>query len=304
MAVKVRADQGRYGWIKMEDTKPMSTTSILVQFLFKVKHGHLKSDSIYLYYTDNPGNDSATKVIITKENAKSWKEYTKGKDGGPPGSVRVKYIVTDLTYNTTYYFRSWMKIYGTSKTGDEIEKQAYASPSLYPTPETTQSYHKSHPLFQIAQPVAAAQGSTKKKCKWIDFTQFIEVPSYDVNMVDVTEDWTDANYTTHRIVPTSKIQGKFNMRFTTPQDYNKFMWLLAENEEAYGDGYCYLRVQVNNLIDTTIPDEGEDDPNFLDTVCERRMGDFFLKFESNPWAEPYYGHLDKYSAITVSIQQA
>ena len=119
----------------------------------------------------------------------------------------------------------------------------------------------------------------------------------------MNEDWDDADYRTHRIVTRRKITGKFEMIFPTITRQKEFFYLLDRSKELNGEGNAYvdLRVMVNNVLDVkknaTLSD-------IADTQCINYQGRFFIKIDNNAWVQPIYGHYDKYSPLSVTIQEA
>ncbi len=81
-----------------------------------------------------------------------------------------------------------------------------------------------------------------------DFTQFIEVPSYRVNEVDISDDWKDGNYVMHKNIVRSQIKGSFSVKFTNIADFDNFFTVINENKIATGDhsGAVLTSVYVNN----------------------------------------------------------
>ena len=90
------------------------------------------------------------------------------------------------------------------------------------------------------------------------------------------------------------------MKFFDKTDYMTFLALIKQNRNVNGKGYIELRVQVNNDIDE-YSTEGSD----LGTRrCVRHIGKFFMKMENNPWNVPLFGHLDKYEALRLELEEA
>lgn len=284
------------GEIECTNCEAVSTTEIIVSFeIWWTKKYNLGDKSLKLFYTTTPGTNNQY-VYVTKSNAHRW--YKTSQRG-----IEIEYKLTGLTPGTTYYIRPWLQLLNNK--GKTTDKLRLASPPDFPMPETTLVNLRKQALVEIAKPSTEDPSSGSdipEPMEFIDITQYITAPSYDVNNTDVTEDWTDANYTTHRIVARTKVSGKFNMIFKDLHDYNKFYNLMRMNREIYGEGYTYLRVQINNELDYNTPGA---DPNDVTTYkCKRRAGLYFVKIDSNPWVEPYFGRFDKYQAISVSIEEA
>lgn len=290
------------GGIKCRNCEAISTSQIVVTFdiWFSPKY-KLTDKSLKLFYTKTPGSNNQF-VYVTKTNAL---EYTNVIGGA---WYRIKYALGSggggedpLEANTQYYIRPWFQLQNKKGT----VKARLASPADFPFPETTWTTQRRQPLLEIAKPSTTNPSSGSEipePMEFVDLTEYITAPSYDVNNIDVTEDWTDSNWTTHRIVPRTKISGKFNMLFRDVESYNKFYNLMKLNRDIYGLGYTYLRVQINNELDYQTP--GSNPNDITSYKCNRSAGLFFVKIDSNPWVEPYYGRFDKYNAISVSIEEA
>lgn len=59
-----------------------------------------------------------------------------------------------------------------------------------------------------------------------DITQYINESSYVMASEPVYNEWTDANYTTHRDEVRRRIKGSFTLAFVTDTDYNAFITAL------------------------------------------------------------------------------
>lgn len=77
-----------------------------------------------------------------------------------------------------------------------------------------------------------------------DYTNFITVPSYAVNNIPEYNEWTDANYSRHRIFKRNKIQGRFTLMFTDKKDYEKFRDDVRDHTKR--DGTIEMHLYVNN----------------------------------------------------------
>lgn len=291
------------GWIKMTEITGVSYTSISVEFQFYYKPStNFNEHSIRLYYTTTPGQGNADYVDITPENADYWKKSKKTKS-----SYIVRYTLTNLPggAGTVYYLRVWLRLF--NKSGSKV-KYSYKSPAEAPIACPTKQYDRTQPLFIIGRPdlitvtlpdplppIQTLVYSTK------DFTQLIPMGSYDVIQTDVTEEWTDANWEKHIIVPRTKVTGKFNMLFSNKEEYNAFLYELDKSKVISPSGKVYMGVHLNNKL--YYPNDWEEIGvhNLSNDVY---WGYFYISITSIPWVEPYYGHYDKYSPISVSIEEA
>ena len=220
----------------------------------------------------------------------------------------VTFTIGNLTANTTYRTTAWLRLFNSKgslkKTmRDPIDEGgAYEAKTDYVAPVPSESYEKERPLFQVA--TYAAVDNDTYNIAYEDFTNCIKLGSYDVNSEDVNEDWDDADYRTHRIVTRRKITGKFEMIFPTMTRQKEFFYLLDRSKELNGEGNAYvdLRVMVNNVLDVSKKDATLSD--VADMQCINYQGKFFIKIDNNAWVQPIYGHYDKYSPLSVTIQEA
>lgn len=286
-----------YGMIQLVNTEPVGVSKIKVAFMFHpgTVYDFRENTSIRLYYRVD-GTSVNQSVDVTPQNADVYKKLPY-----MAGWYQVVYIITGLSSNTDYLIRLHLRLFkkpGSTKIMQPVAKSPVNGPAL----ETTKEYSRVHSLFEIATyPNDLATGNAgDKKTKFVDFTRYIVAPSYDVNMTDVNEDWTDADYVTHRVVVREKVSGKFNIRFTSVEDYNNFMDTIYQNRQINGKGYTELKVQINNRLDY---DTGNA-VGVSGTSCIQYIGQFFVKIDSNPYAEPYYGRYDKYNDVSVSIEEA
>ena len=283
------------GLIDFIDVVPVGTNKLKVMFMFYPGNTYdfREHTSLRLYWRikDTSVNES---IDVTPQNADVYRQVILA----PVGYTYVEYTITGLYSNTTYLVRPYLRLF--KKPGSANIVFTAKSPEKGPVEVTTKEYSRTHPLFEIATypDDTGSQTEGAKITKFVDFTNYVIVPSYDVNSTDVNEDWQDADYVTHRIVVREKITGKFNVRFTSITDYNNFMDAIYQNRVVNGKGYTELRVQVNNRLDY------ESGISIGQTACMQYIGKFFVKIDSNPYAEPYYGHYDKYNDVSVSIEEA
>jgi len=65
-----------------------------------------------------------------------------------------------------------------------------------------------------------------------DLTQYIPMPTYNVNAVEEYREWTDEAYTTHRRLLSSKAQGDFTLKFHSVEEYASFMTFFNTNMDS------------------------------------------------------------------------
>lgn len=82
----------------------------------------------------------------------------------------------------------------------------------------------------------------------MDLTSFIEVPSYQVNLREGYNGWTDSNFTEHRDKAYEKVAGSFRIRFETVDQFQAFMVVMDNNKND--DGSIDCTVFLNNKLTT------------------------------------------------------
>lgn len=288
--------------IKSIEPKP---TYFVVTFQYKFKSGYsVHDDSIRMYCSPDPEIEHGTYYLELNVNSTDDPNILNRTivNGYYTITCRVPGVSdTPLSMETTYWLRPFMQLY--TSAGKKYKK--YRGPGSNPIPETTGVTGPNQKLFSIASysnPHAGEDGNTEYDTSWVDFTSHIVAPTYDVNYEDVNEDWEDANYVTHRIVPRTKVKGSLELQFDSKYDYNNFIRLLQLNSKINGNGYTQLRLQVNNNLE-----DSEDLFSTLDLAnrrCVRNIGMFFITMENNPWNVPFFGHFDKYEPLRIELVEA
>lgn len=82
----------------------------------------------------------------------------------------------------------------------------------------------------------------------MDLTNYIVVPSYQVNLQDGYEEWTDNNKVTHRDIVAKKAKGSFSVKFETVDEYMTFMIVMKDYKKQNGAYDC--TVYCNNMLTT------------------------------------------------------
>ena len=87
----------------------------------------------------------------------------------------------------------------------------------------------------------------------IDVTRFINESSYIMNSTPVYEEWTDANYKTHRSEYRRRVKGSFDLCFITLEQYDDFIALLksALNKNLLTATF-YVGGDVNNYQELNV----------------------------------------------------
>lgn len=92
----------------------------------------------------------------------------------------------------------------------------------------------------------------------VDYTMYIPVPKYSVNIIPKFKEWTDVNYTLHRAKTRYKVEGKFTLKFRSVEEYRSFIARLKEH--TVDDGSTTATLYCNNTLAT-------------------KQGQFFFDFE-------------------------
>lgn len=77
-----------------------------------------------------------------------------------------------------------------------------------------------------------------------DLTKWEDTQKHNVNRTDVFEEWTDGNWTTHRVISRTRISGSVVLNFSRESDYANFITLLSTARNA--DGYYPITVWCSN----------------------------------------------------------
>lgn len=77
-----------------------------------------------------------------------------------------------------------------------------------------------------------------------DLTKWEDTQKHNVNRADVFEEWTDGNWTTHRVISRTRISGSVVLNFSRESDYANFITLLSTARNA--DGYYPITVWCSN----------------------------------------------------------
>ena len=302
----------------------------IVMFKYNPKYVYKTEESLRVYYTTTPGDSSQPhKDIVPPDydgtmtadmlKADSWqKPYTPSSRnavetasgaamfyaaklmGLSPDMHVVHFTIYGLAPNVKYYTRAWLRLFKKQTSQTTVKpwiRDPMADQERY---EFMIDGDDSKPMLCL--PVYKKVTGTTDTCgiEWVDFTDCVKLPSYDVNSEDINEDWDDADYVTHRIVTRKRISGKFEMIFPSIERYRQFLFLLDQSKEYNGEGIAYveLKVHVNNVLDIR---EGIDPTS---SPCITYIGRFFVKIDNNAWVQPIFGHYDKYSPLSVTIQEA
>ena len=114
----------------------------------------------------------------------------------------------------------------------------------------------------------------------MDLTNYIVVPSYQVNLQDGYEEWTDMNKTDHHDICAKKAKGTFSVKFQTLEEFQTFLIVMKDYKKSNGAYDC--SVYCTNQL-TTINAE------------------MYIDFDP-PNVMPYIGVKD-YDSIEITVSQ-
>lgn len=77
-----------------------------------------------------------------------------------------------------------------------------------------------------------------------DLTNWEQTDKHEVNREDVYEEWTDGNWTTHRVIARTRVSGTVVLSFPRAADYTAFLSLLNSARDA--SGYYNVKVYCSN----------------------------------------------------------
>ena len=80
----------------------------------------------------------------------------------------------------------------------------------------------------------------------MDLTNYIVVPSYDVNLIDGYDEWSDMNKTDHRDTTSKKAEGSFSLHFQTLEEFQAFLIVMKDSKKRNGSYDC--SVFCNNTL--------------------------------------------------------
>lgn len=119
----------------------------------------------------------------------------------------------------------------------------------------------------------------------MDLTNYIVVPSYQVNLLDGYEEWTDNNKVTHRDTVSQKAKGSFQLKFETLEQFQTFMIVMKDYKKQNGSYdctvFCNNRLSTYNIemfIDfeaaNVMPFIGAKDYDPIDVTVEQRSNQY------------------------------
>lgn len=105
----------------------------------------------------------------------------------------------------------------------------------------------------------------------VDYSDKVIMDSYDVNKINVFTSWEDANGTVHRSSYRQKIEGQFEMLFSSVADYQQFIVNLRLFKVSNMNDSIRCQVAVNNL------DTVEQGYFYIDYTTIRTMNNNYTK---------------------------
>jgi len=82
------------------------------------------------------------------------------------------------------------------------------------------------------------------KINTTDLTDYADIQNFNVNKVDVFQDWIDGNWIAHREIVRTRIEGSFQLGFKDATNWSSFLTLLSTSKNVAG--YYPVTVYVNN----------------------------------------------------------
>ena len=114
----------------------------------------------------------------------------------------------------------------------------------------------------------------------MDLTNFIVVPSYQVNLQDVYEEWDDNNKVHHRDLVALKCKGSFQVKFETLEQFQTFMIVMKDYKKQ------------NRAYDCTV---------YCTNMLSPYNTEMFIDFDP-PNVMPYVGAKD-YDPIDITVEE-
>lgn len=82
-----------------------------------------------------------------------------------------------------------------------------------------------------------------------DYSDKVVMDTYDVNQIDIFTSWEDANGTVHRSSYRKKIEGQFDMLFSSLAEYRTFATRVQEARNPIFGSAAHCTMAVNNIDD-------------------------------------------------------
>lgn len=128
-----------------------------------------------------------------------------------------------------------------------------------------------------------ASTETIFKLNDVDYSDYVVASDYNINLKDVFQEWVDGGQVKHRDVVAQKLQGTFQMYFTTSTELQTFLTALA-NCKTSANTYP-VKMKANNK-----------------TVASLQSSrNVFLDFE--PVRKRDQGGANRYDIIEVTVEE-
>lgn len=82
--------------------------------------------------------------------------------------------------------------------------------------------------------------------KTYNLSTHIPMGTYNVNMLEEYEEWTDSNYDIHRKLLRNRIEGTFDLKFKSIADYETFLDVLTKAKTTTGQNYIEMDAFATN----------------------------------------------------------
>ena len=83
--------------------------------------------------------------------------------------------------------------------------------------------------------------------KVFNLSRFIPMGTYEVNVSEEFEEWTDSNYDIHRKLLRNRVEGSFGLKFSDITDYERFLTVLSLAKTATGQNYIEMDAFATNM---------------------------------------------------------
>lgn len=82
--------------------------------------------------------------------------------------------------------------------------------------------------------------------KTYDLSTFVPMGTYNVNVLEEYEEWTDSNYDIHRKLLRNRIEGSFDLKFRSIADYEELLRILALAKATTDQNYIEMDAFATN----------------------------------------------------------
>lgn len=82
--------------------------------------------------------------------------------------------------------------------------------------------------------------------KTYNLTSYVPMGTYNVNVLEEFEEWTDSNYDIHRKLLRNRVEGTFDLKFKSIADYESFLTVLTKAKTTTGQNYIEMDAFCTN----------------------------------------------------------